>query len=153
MGSKIIYDLKTIKKIIDKCDVCYVSMVDENNMPYVLPFNFAYDGEYIYLHSASEGKKIEILKKNNNVCVAFSTDHLLFHRNHDVACSYGMKFRSVVANGKVQFIEDYDKKIEVLNKVMEKYTGKAFSYNAPAVNNVAAWVVKVDTVTAKELGY
>lgn len=153
MGSKILTDLSVIKKIIDKCEACYVSMVDKNNRPYVLPFNFGYDGEFIYLHSAAEGKKIDILKINNNVCVAFSTDHSLYHRNDDVACSYGMKFRSVIAFGKVQFIEDYDKKIEVLNKVMEKYTGKAFTYNAPAVNNVAAFVIKIESITAKEFGY
>lgn len=153
MGSKISNDSKLIKKIIDKCDACYVSMVDKNNMPYVVPFNFGYDGKYIYLHSAAEGKKIDILKNNNNVCVAFSTDHSLFHRNDDVACSYGMKFRSVIAFGKVQFIDEYDKKIEVLNKVMEKYTGRTFAYNAPAVNNVAAFIVEIESITAKELGY
>ena len=153
MGSKIITDTKVIKYIIDKCDVCYVAMVDQNNMPYVLPFNFGYDGDFIYLHSATVGKKIDILRNNNNVCITFSTDHQLFNRNEEVACSYGMKFRSVVAFGKVKFITDNDKKIEVLNKVMGKYTNRIFDFNAPAVNNVATFIVEIESVTAKELGY
>ncbi len=153
MKGKPTTDIKTINKIINKCDVCYVAMVDKDNKPYVLPFNFGYDGTYIYLHSASEGKKINILKENNNVCITFSTDHQLFHRNKEVACSYGMKFRSVVLNGKVRFINEYEKKIEVLNKVMEKYTGESFKYNAPAVNNVETFIVEIDSITAKEVGY
>jgi len=153
MKGKIVTDKKIINQIIDKCTTCYVGMCDENNAPYVLPFNFGYDGTCIYLHSASEGKKIDILKKNNKVSIAFSTDHVLFHRHEQVACSYGMKFRSVVADGKVTFITDYDKKVEVLNKIMLKYTGKEFTYNAPAVNNVAVYVVHIDSITAKEVGY
>lgn len=146
-------DPKVVQKIIDKCDTCYLAMADDNGMPYVLPFNFGYDGQFIYLHSGPEGKKIDILKKNNKVSLAFSTDHQLFHRHETVACSYGMKFRSVVVCGTVEFITDYDRKIEVLNKVMRKYTGKEFSYNAPAVNNVAAFIVHIESATAKELGY
>jgi len=153
MGSKIITDLKIIKRIIDTCDACYVAMVDKENKPYVLPFNFGYDGQFIYLHSAATGKKNDILKNNSNVCVAFSTDHQLFHRNEEVACSYGMKFRSVVAFGKVKFITDYDKKIEVLNKVMEKYSANIFNYNEPAVKNVETFIVEIENITAKELGY
>lgn len=153
MKGKILTEKRIINQIIDKCTTCYVGMCDENNTPYVLPFNFGYDGTCIYLHSASEGKKIDILKKNNKVSIAFSTDHVLFHRHEQVACSYGMKFRSVVADGKVTFISDYDKKVEVLNIIMLKYTGKEFTYNAPAVNNVAVYVVHIDSITAKEVGY
>lgn len=40
MHHRFITDQKEIDEIINKCPVCYVSMVDENNQPYVLPFNF-----------------------------------------------------------------------------------------------------------------
>ena len=153
MRSKLSTDRKAIDKIIAKCDVCYVGMVDPEGKPYVLPFNFGYDGTHIFLHSALDGKKIDILKLNNNVCIVFSTGHKLFHRNEGVACSYGMDFRSVVAFGEVHFVKDYDKKIEVLNKVMEKYTDKTFTYNSPAVNNVEAFIVEIESITAKESGY
>ena len=153
MENKIITDSKIINKIIDKCNFCFVAMSDENNIPYVLPFNFGYDGKFIYLHSALTGRKIDILNKNNNVCVAFSTDEQLFNRDEDVACSYGMKYRSVIAFGKVKFVTDFEEKIEVLNKVMKKYTSKTFSYNIPAVNNVKTFIVEIESITAKEHRY
>lgn len=142
-----------IKEIIDKCDVCYIGMVDINNMPYVLPFNFGFINNCIYLHSAKTGKKIDILKNNPDVCIAFSTDHLLLYQNEHVACSFRMKSRSVIAYGKVQFIDDYDEKINVLNIIMQKYTGKSFTYSTPAVKNVEIFIVPIDSITVKESGY
>lgn len=153
MATRMLTDQKRIQQIIDKCDVCYLGMVDTEGMPYVLPFNFGYEDEIIYLHSGPDGRKIDILRSNNSVCVAFSTDHKLFHRHETVACSYGMHYRSVVAMGKVEFIEDYDEKVKVLNIIMRKYAGRDFPYNAPAVNNVAIYKVLVSKITGKESGY
>lgn len=153
MRTRITTEKSEIKKIIDKCDVCYLAMSDEENKPYVLPFNFGYKNGTIYFHSAPEGKKIEILRKNPQVSVAFSTDHKLFHRNEEVACSYGMQFRSVVAFGKIVFIDDFDEKEEVLNIIMRKYTGKDFDYNAPAVKNVAIYKMEITQIEGRLSGY
>jgi uncharacterized protein len=149
MPNTLYSDFENAKLVIDKCDVCYVGMVDKDNLPYVLPFNFGFDNETIYLHSAQTGKKMDILQANPQVCVAFSTDHKIFHRHDNVACSYGMRYRSVLAFGKIVFIDNYDEKEAVLNIIMRKYTGKDFSYNAPAINNVAVYKVVIDKIETK----
>lgn len=146
-------DPKRINTIINKCDVCYVGMVTPEGNPYVLPFNFGYDEEFIYLHSAPEGKKIETLKNNSKVCIAFSTDYTLRYTSENVACSYGMKFKSVIAYGNIVFIDDYDEKIKIFNIIMKKYTGREFTYNAPAINNVTVMKVKIDELSCRESGY
>ncbi len=153
MANRMTSDPKTIQKIIDKCEVCYVGMADQDGMPYVLPFNFGFEDGVIYLHSAITGKKIDILRSNPNVCVSFSTDHQLFHRHEPVACSYGMKYRSVLAFGKVVFVEDYEEKVRVMNVIMKKYAGREFEYNPPAVNNVCVYKVVPDVLEGKESGY
>jgi nitroimidazol reductase NimA-like FMN-containing flavoprotein (pyridoxamine 5'-phosphate oxidase superfamily) len=153
MANTLYTDHQNAKEVIDKCDVCYLGMIDPDNKPYVLPFNFGYENETIYLHSAPMGKKIDILKTNPDVCVSFSTDHKLFHRHETVACSYGMRYRSVLAFGKVEFIEDFDEKVNVLNIIMKKYAGQEFSYNAPAVNNVSVYKVVIEKIETKISGY
>lgn len=153
MGNKMISDSGLIKEIIDKCQVCNLGMVDTQGKPYVLPFNFGFEDEVIYLHSAREGHKIDILKNNPEVCVSFSTDHQLFHRHEPMACSYGMKYRSVLAFGKVVFIEDYDEKVRILNIFMRKYAGREFPFNAPAVNNVLIYKVEIARIEGKVSGY
>ncbi len=153
MPNTLYTDHKNAKQVIDKCEACYIGMIDQNNMPYVLPFNFGYENETIYLHSAPFGKKLDILKNNPLVCVNFSTDHLLFHRHEQVACSYGMRYRSVLAFGKVEFVEDFDEKLKIMNIIMRKYTGKDFEYNAPAINNVAIYKVNIDKIETKISNY
>lgn len=142
-----------LEAIIQKCDYCSLAMVDGDGNPYVVPMNFGYAGDHIYFHSARQGKKIDILKENPRVCVSFSTDHELRWVNEEVACSWGMKYRSVLAYGEIEFIDDYDEKVEALKSIMKNYTDHAFTFNAPAVNDVMIYRVKVDKLVGRCYGY
>ncbi|MDR1518242.1 MAG: pyridoxamine 5'-phosphate oxidase family protein [Dysgonamonadaceae bacterium] len=141
-----------IDEIIRACKICFVGIVDEQGFPYVLPMNFGYDSNAVYLHSASEGKSIRSLGQNPNVCITFCTDSELVHQHSDVACSYRMKGESVICRGKVLFETDFAEKEKALNHIMRQYTGRDFSYSVPAVNNVMVWKVEIESVTAKEFG-
>ncbi|WP_367327793.1 pyridoxamine 5'-phosphate oxidase family protein [Lentimicrobium sp.] len=154
MKSRMISLPDVIEEIISDCEVCYVGMIDREQMPYTLPFNFGYAEETVYLHSAPTGRKIEVLRNNPNVCIAFSTAHQLYKQSEKVACSYGMKYKSVLISGKVEFVEDFDEKIRILNIIMRQYTHSGdFSYNDPAVNNVTVMKVRALKTEAKAFGY
>ena len=139
--------------VIRKCQVCYVSMVDKAGKPYVVAMNFGFADQVIYLHSAQNGKKIEILKDNPAVCINFSTDHELRYQHEEVACSWNMKYRSVLCYGNVKFVEDPTEKIRILNVIMNHYAGKDFTYNDPAIREVNCWIVPVDTMEGRAFGY
>ncbi len=145
-------DLDVIEAIIRKCNICFIGVVDPDHKPYVLPMNYGYKNKVIYLHSAPEGRLIDIIENNNNICITFSTDNELVFQHPEVACSYRMKSKSVVAMGKVEFIEDMDEKREALNILMKTYSQKEFKYNDPAVRNVKIWKVAVEEITCKEFG-
>ncbi len=153
MKNKVIASREEIEKIIRKCQFCNVAMVDESNRPYVIPMNFGYRDNCVYLHSSKTGKKITLLKNNGNVCLSFSTDHLLRWQSEEVACSYSMKYRSVLVYGKVEFIEEPERKIEALNCIMHQYTGKEFTYNDPAVREVAVYKVVIEKMDGRVYGY
>lgn len=142
-----------LDSIISKCDVCNVSMADQNGSPYVVPMNFGHKDDHIYFHSSRTGKKIDILKDNPSVCISFSADHQLRWVNEEIACSWGMKFRSVLAYGKVEFIDDFDKKEEALKIIMANYTDIDFTFNAPAVKDVLVFRVKIEKLHGRALGY
>ena len=76
MRTKFTENRAEIEKVIHDSDVCYVGMVDGNE-PYVIPMNFGYKDNVIYFHSAPKGRKIDLLEKNNRVCVTFSNGHKL----------------------------------------------------------------------------
>jgi len=146
--------LEQIEPIITESNVCHVAMVDFDNKPYVLPFNFGYKNGVIYLHSAPEGKKINILKSNPYVSINFTTAHNLFSINEDVACSYGMQYKSVLVNGKVEFIENDDEKIEAFNIFMQNYVkNRDFKYSTPSIKEVTVFKVKIESFTGKLYGY
>lgn len=128
-------------------------MVDENGFPYVVPMNFGYSAGYIYLHSSKKGRKIEILKSNPTVSLSFSTDHQIRWQNEEVACSYSMKYRSVLVFGTVEFIEDMDAKRYALSKIMEQYSNLSFTFNDPAVREVEVFKVRIEKMEGRVYGY
>jgi uncharacterized protein len=154
MKSREITLQSAMEEIIAKCRYCSMAMIDQNNEPYVLPMNFGYADGVVYLHSAPEGKKVNILRSNNRVCLAFSTDHELRHQNEEVACSYSMKYRSVLIYGKVEFIDDSTEKRRVLNILMKQYTGRDdYKYNDPAIKNVLVYKVVAERMEGRAFGY
>ena len=145
-------DKELIEAIIRKCSVCYLGMADTDGTPYVLPMNFGYKDGVFYLHSAQEGRSITILERNPKVCLTFSIDHDLVFQHPEVACSYRMRSKSVIAWGKVVYEDDFDKKVTALNTIMSHYSDKEFKYSDPAVKNVKIWVIDPDKITCKEFG-
>lgn len=154
LRTKVLFeDTDKIKSIIDKCEVCYVGMADGNNEPYVVPYNFGFHNGMLFLHSAQQGKKMDILRKNNKVWIVFSTDHQMAFQHQDVACSYLMRYRSVMISGRVEFLESNEEKAEALNIIMKKYTGRDFKYGIPSLVEVCCYKVIVEKMSGKEFGY
>ena len=145
-----IEDKQRVEEILTRCDICYVGITDLEGNPYVIPMNFGYRDGVIYLHSVPTGSCIDMLEKNNRVCITFSTGHKLVYQHAEVACSYRMRAKSVICRGNVSFIEDMTQKREALDILMSQYIDKEFTYSDPAVRNVKIWAVPIDQVSAKE---
>ncbi len=152
MRRRVIDTTEEMLDVIRRCDVCYVSMVTQDGLPYVVPMNFGIDNNVFILHGAKEGMKMDILAKNPNVCIAFSTDHELRYQHEQVACSWSMKYRSVLLRGMVEMIHDYDEKVSALNVIMRKYAGRDFSYSAPAVREVQPFKIVGFKLTGRAYG-
>ena len=150
MKTIIIEDQARVEEIISRCDICFVGITDLEGNPYVIPMNFGYRNGVIYLHSGPTGSSIDMLERNNNVCITFSTDHELVFQHPKVACSYRMKAKSVICRGAVNYIDNMDDKREALHIIMQHYSSREFTYSDPAVRNVKIWEVAINKVTAKE---
>lgn len=150
MKTVTIEEREKIEQIIQRSDICFLGITDLEGNPYVIPMNFGYKDGVIYLHSGPTGSSIDMLARNNNVCITFSIDHELVFQHPKVACSYRMKAKSVICRGKVNFIEDMEKKREALDIMMQHYSSREFVYSDPAVRNVKIWEIPIERVTAKE---
>jgi uncharacterized protein len=116
-----ITDSEIIAEIFAKADVCRVAFAD-NNIPYIVTLNYGYQlGEKpaLWFHCAREGRKLEMMAKNNYVCFEMDADHLLYGGSK--ACSWGMRYKSVVGYGKISEVSSEDERIKGLSLLMEHY--------------------------------
>ncbi|HDR50650.1 MAG TPA: pyridoxamine 5'-phosphate oxidase family protein [Mariniphaga anaerophila] len=140
-----------IDEIITSCKTCYVAM-SENDRPYVLPMNFALDGDVVILHSAQSGRMWETVKKNSHVCINWTQGEELAWQDERSGCSYRVKSKSVLVEGAVEFVDNYDEKERCLHLLMAQYSDRKFKFNAPAVKNVGIIKVRIEKISAKEFG-
>jgi uncharacterized protein len=139
-------------EIINKCKVCHVGFVD-GSTPYVLAFNFGYKDDAIILHCAKEGYKLDVIKKNNQVCIEFDTDHDLFARHEEVACSWRMRYKSVIIWGKAEIVDDYNEKVNGLKIFMKNYSDMEFDFSIPSVNNINIIKINIEKMTGRKFEY
>ena len=151
MRTYTIENREEIEQVIRACKTCYLAM-SENDLPYVLPMNFALDGDSVILHSAQSGRMWETLQKNPKVCINWILGEELAWQDIQVGCSYRVKSKSVLVEGPVEFVEDYDEKYRCLKLIMKQYSDRDFEFNVPAVNNVGIIKVQINKISAKEFG-
>lgn len=145
---KEIKENQEITAIMQKAEVCRIALVDEDN-PYIVPVNFAVQENHLYFHSAMDGRKIDILRKNNKVCFEIDIDTEIFKSSEP--CSWGMKYLSVIGFGQAFFIENPGEKKKVLDLLMEKYAGtEAFSYNEKIFKKVLVIDVRIEKISGKK---
>ena len=138
-NDRAITDPAELESILREAVVCRMGLCD-GEVPYVVPMNYGYRDGSVFLHSAIEGRKIELLRKNPNVCLEFEKDVELIPA--ESACSFSMKYRSVIASGKAVFLEGPEEKAQGLNVIMGQYTGKEFDFPQQALERIV--VIRVD---------
>lgn len=151
-NDKEIRNLAAIEDIIDRSCICHLA-VNDNGIPYVLPMCFAYHDRTFSFHSASEGRKIAALRDHPDVCISLVAGYDILR--HPKACSWSMRYESVVGFGRVRFIEDPAEKRLTLDRILLRYAdGRFFSTDYPEemLQRTSVFDVSCHTWTAKVSG-
>jgi len=117
-----IRETEEIMNIIRKAEVCRIALHDDP-YPYIVPLNFGIeegDPLVFYFHSAKEGRKIDLIRKNPSVCFEIDSDTEI--RTGKLACDWSMHYRSVIGVGAVHIIDDQTEKEHGLNIIMNHYS-------------------------------
>ena len=146
-----IKDTSELVKILSKNCVGTLS-VSGGEYPYAVPLNFGFSENYgdfkVYFHCASEGKKIELIKKNPNVCFEVHTMERITGEGES-ACVYSCAYESVIGFGCARELTSYDEKKEALIKIMENCTGREFDFNENQTRGVTVFEIAFSEVTGK----
>lgn len=143
-------DLEQICGILDRSQIVHIAMIDGDE-PYLVPMNYGYtmeDGKLtLYVHGATEGRKLDIWRKNPKVYVEMDCDFALVEGK--VACQYGSSYSSVMGSGTAVIVDDPQEKMKGLSILMKTQTGKDFEFNERLVSIVSVIRIDVSEYTAK----
>ncbi len=115
-------DLDAITILLNKAPVGRMATISPDGMPYIVPVNFAFEGDRIYFHCALEGMKLDYIKANPKV--GFEADELLeLYTTPGKPCGCTSYYRSVIARGRAAIVTDREKKLHALWLLVDKYAG------------------------------
>ena len=118
-----------IKQFLNEEHVGRISSVDVDGFPQIIPMNFVFRNDAVYMHSHVKGEKLDNISKNNKV--GFEADRELeflpsyFEDPHNAALADTL-YISIVIKGIASFVSDREEKTLALNGLMEKYQPEGF---------------------------
>jgi nitroimidazol reductase NimA-like FMN-containing flavoprotein (pyridoxamine 5'-phosphate oxidase superfamily) len=120
-------EIKSKQKIVEFLNqehVGRICSIDKEGFPQVIPMNFVFLNDAIYMHSHTKGEKLENIKNNNKV--GFEVDReiefLPSYFTHPTDASQAdTLYISVVIKGIGTIVQDREEKALALNGLMEKY--------------------------------
>lgn len=124
LGRLEIKSKEKIKEFLDKEHVGRIATIDQNGYPQVIPMNFVFLNDAIYMHSHTKGEKLENVTRNDKV--GFEVDRELeflpsyFEDPKDASLADTL-YISVVIKGKGMIVNDRQEKTNALNGLMKKY--------------------------------
>ena len=144
-----ITDFDAIVLIIRTCDSCVLGLNDDG-FPYLVPMNFGMDIEegqlYLYFHCANEGKKLDLIRKDNRVTFEMDCEHNFILYEERMSCTMG--FASVIGHGTISFVPE-EEKLDALKILMRQYHAEDFRFNTDMVPATTVLRLKVSDVIGK----
>ncbi|KAF6244086.1 flavin-nucleotide-binding protein [Nitrosopumilus sp. b1] len=124
LGRLEIKSKQRIREFLNEEHVGRVASIDDSGFPQIIPMNFVYLDDAIYMHSHTRGEKIDNVRQNNKV--GFEVDRELeflpsYFEDPKNASLADTLYISVVIKGRAVIVNDKDEKVLALNGLMEKY--------------------------------
>ena len=145
-----------IKEFLDAEHVGRIASIDETGYPQIIPMNFVFLNDAIYLHTHTRGEKLDNIKRNDKV--GFEVDRELeflpsyFEDPKDASLADTL-YISVVIKGSASIIEEKNEKALALNGLMKKYQPEggyeSLTPEMDVIDEVAIIKVTPDSIRGK----
>jgi len=134
-------------EVLRDCEYATFATVNPDGTPYCIPVSPVVIGNAIYFHCASEGQKLDNIKKNNNVCISGVRYTKLLPEK------FAIEYESAVATGKCEIVFDEIEKIAALRAIGEKYANDNMAnFDSQIANSLhATYICKIiiEQITGK----
>ena len=152
-------EIKSKEKIIEFLNsesTGRIASIDTNGFPQIIPMNFVFINDVVYMHSHIRGEKLENIKRNEKV--GFEIDRSLeflpsyFFDPTDASLADTL-YISVVIKGNCVIVEGKEEKVLALNGLMKKYQPEggyeAINPEMDVLNEVAVIKIIPNTMRGK----
>lgn len=144
-----ITDFDEIVAIMRKCDVCRLALND-GDFPYIVPLNFGLevrgDRVFLYFHAAREGKKLDLIARDNRATFEMDCDHNFILYEERMSCTMG--YASVIGHGTIELLPE-EEKYAALKILMGQYHAEDFQFNTDMMNVTAVMRMTVLDMAGK----
>lgn len=113
-----------VKQFLNEEHVGRISTIDQNGFPQIIPMNFVFLNDAVYMHSHVRGEKLDNIQRNDKV--GFEADRELeflpsYFEDPKNASLADTLYISVVIKGTASLVSDREEKTMALNGLMKKY--------------------------------
>lgn len=102
--------------ILKKAHTSTLALIDEDNFPYALPINYAFENDTFYFHYALEGHKLQAIRHCNKASFC------VIDKDEIVPEKFTTAYRSVIVFGEIQIVEEVSTKRKALELLGRKYS-------------------------------
>jgi len=139
---KEVTDKKIIEEILKKAIFCHLAMTD-GDQPYIVPLNYGYKDNALYIHCATQGMKLDLIRKNPKVAFNVTLDAKYLDG------LLTMRYRSVNGTGKAYIIEDEEGKREALNHLTAQFGAEPVHHSPESLKTIFMIKVEIESTTCK----
>lgn len=108
------------REIIARAEYGIFMTADADGQPYGVAVSHAVEGNKIYFHCATKGRKLKNLRENPKACMSFVASAFLDKE------AYTHRYESAIAEGTAVIVEDQKEKIHALRLICQKYAAGTF---------------------------
>lgn len=133
-----------INYLLQRAPTGSLATLNPDGTPYSTPIHFVYYNNAIFVHSLPKGKKLNNIAHDSRVGFSvYEMDKLLLDPDGK-PCSTNTKYESVIISGTAKVVDDNEEKINVLEKIVEKYTPHLVNHEIPTNRVKGTAVIRID---------
>jgi nitroimidazol reductase NimA-like FMN-containing flavoprotein (pyridoxamine 5'-phosphate oxidase superfamily) len=140
------------RELVGKAYCGRVGTVGADGWPYVVPLLHVFDGDVIGLHNLAAAGHFRLnVERDARACFEVDEPAQVFDYGR-FECDSGLAYRSAIAYGRIEIIEDTNAKIRFFDALLAKYgtgvPGRPKSFY-PRLNEVTVYALTVERLTGK----
>ncbi|MBK1880166.1 pyridoxamine 5'-phosphate oxidase family protein [Pelagicoccus mobilis] len=115
---RVTFERDPVFAIIDEAPIVHVGFAMPNGQPFVIPTIHARKDDRLYFHGSTQSRLLQAIASGQQICCTFTfLDGIVAARS---AMHHSMNYRSVVAFGTGQLVEDETERQEAFRRTVEK---------------------------------